>query len=63
MKIEHHGICECTEDVEDFSGFHRKPLKKYTALDAHYLASKYGTDCFWCQYGDCWHVGSSKRWH
>ena len=48
----------CPErDGNEYFGWHERALKCFTQEVAERLASKYGKKAFYCEYGDCWHLG------
>ena len=50
--------CSPVWDGNKYAGWHQKSLKCYTQDVAERIASKYGRTAFYCEYGNCWHLGS-----
>ncbi len=51
----------CPPQYRDWEGYHAVPLKCYDEETATQLAELYGSNAFFCEYHECWHLGSSFR--
>ena len=49
--------CIPDKDGNEYQGFHLKELRVYTEQQARAVAARINGHAFYCEYGDCWHVG------
>ena len=47
----------CPPQYSDWEGYHAVPLKCYDEETATQLAELYGSNAFFCEYHECWHLG------
>lgn len=54
--------CRPEKDSNEYFGWHLKALRCYdTEEEAERVASTYGSDVFYCEYGNCYHISARRR--
>lgn len=57
MEFRYVQSCTPQRDGHTYEGWHEKSLKCYTKEQAERIAITYHKRAFYCEYGNCWHVG------
>lgn len=57
MNIKNASYCTPQRDGHTYEGWHERSLKCLTQAQAERIAAVYHKQAFYCEYGNCWHVG------